>query len=80
MGLILNKHLRVITGHSPRHNLQFMLQRNLPQDIPDSTRHLSRQDPLAVLGTPDQVDLQIRLRICPELVTSPGDTYYLLFA
>jgi hypothetical protein len=28
----------------------------------------------------DQVDLQIRLRMCLELVTSPGDTYYLLFA
>src|SRR5215510_15443165 len=78
--LVLDEHMHMVTGHFARDNLQFVFQRDLPQHISHSHGNLARQHAFAILRNPAQVNFQIRLRVCPKLVTSHGDTYYPLFA
>ena len=72
--------MNMITRHLPGNDLELVFHRDLPQDGPDPNSHWARQHPLAILGNPDQMHFQIRLRMCPDLVTSHSDTYYLHFA
>ena len=78
--LVWDEHMDVIARHLPCNNVNLVLDGNLPQYVPRSDRHLARQHPLPLLGNPDQMHLQVRFCMCPLLVTSHSDTYYLHFA
>ena len=80
MRLVLEEHMDMFTGHLPGTDVHLVFDRELPQHVPRSDSNLPGQHPRAILGNLEQMHLQVRLRMCPYLVTSHGDTYYLHFA
>ena len=44
------------------HNFQFVLHRNLPQEVPPTKSDLAGQHCFAILRHPDQMDFQVALR------------------
>src|ERR1700731_1549120 len=51
----------MVCCHLAGDDVQLILSRDLSQKIADARRHWPRQHPLAVLGTPHQVDLEVVL-------------------
>src|SRR6476659_4055690 len=77
---VLDTHMDMLTRYLPGNALELVFDRTLPHPVSCPDRHLARQHALAILGNPEQMPRQVRLRLCPNLVTSHGDTYYLRFA
>src|SRR3954447_25115510 len=75
MRLVLEEHMHMVTGHLPGNDIEFVFDGDLPPHIAGADRDLAGQYTLAILGNPDQMYLQVRLRMCPYLVTSHSDTY-----
>lgn len=75
VGFVLEKHMDMIPGYLPGNDIEFMFNRDLAQDISHADGHRAGQRPFTILGNPDQMHLQVRLRMGPYLVTSQSDTY-----
>ncbi len=56
--------MTMIARHFARNNVQFVLDSNWAQNIPCPNRHLSGQNPFAILGYPDQVHLEVSFGMC----------------
>src|SRR5215207_4710843 len=74
MRAVADEQVNVVGRHLARDDLQLVLDRNLPQEIARSDRHRAGQHPLAVLGNPDEVDLEIVARVATEAVSSHDAT------
>ena len=66
--------VHMIRCHLARDDLQLVLRRNLPQEVAHPHRNLSGQHPLAVLGAPHQVNLQVILRVTAQTISSHNAT------
>lgn len=68
-----DKHVHMICRNFAGNYVQLMLHRYLPQNITCSYRHRTDQHPLSVLRDPYQMNLQIRLCMCPKPISSHCD-------
>ena len=67
------EHMNMITGNLSRDDVKFMLDCDLPQNIPGSDSNLARQYPFAVLRNPNQMDFKIGFGVCSKFITSHSD-------
>src|SRR5208282_648077 len=71
---IADEHVHMVRCYLARDDMQFVLHRDLPQKIPNTRCHRPRQHPLAVLGAPHQVNLEVVLCVTAEPISSHSAT------
>ena len=71
---VAEEQVHVIRGDLARDDLEIVLGRDLPQKVTSPDRDRARQHPLAVLGDPDEVNLEIVTRVAARAVSSHGAT------
>ncbi len=60
----------MVARNLARYDDEVMLDRYLPQDVAHTNRHGSGEEFLAILGYPDQVSLEVSLRVRAEPILS----------
>ena len=71
---VAEEQVHVIRGDLARDDLEIVLGRDLPQKVTSPDRDRARQHPLAVLGDPDEVNLEIITRVAAKAVSSHDAT------
>src|SRR6266851_5356754 len=71
---VADEHVHVVCCNLAGDDVQLVLSRDLSQKIVDARRHGPRQHPLAVFGTPHQVDLEVVLCVTAESISSHSAT------
>ncbi len=71
-----HQHVNVVARHLPRQDRDFMLHRDLPNQVAHTKRHLAGKYLLPVFGNPHQVHLQIVLRVRAQLVPFHATTLH----
>lgn len=68
MGTVGEKEVELVACHLARENLQFMLERDLADEIAHTSGHRPHEQRLPILGNPDHVDLEIEFRVRTQAI------------
>ena len=74
VGAVTDEHVNMISCHLARDDVQLVFLRDLAQHVPNPHRHLPSQDAFAILGAPDEVNLEVILCMTTEPISSHNAT------